>query len=128
MGILQAFKNAFRRLVGRSGPREPANLEKARSDHKAVKEEKSRLDEATTALERERKLAIERKSNVVGLADVVAGRKDSKKVDDPIDKPETLLEGGKNPGPKKPTTKPKKSVPKPAKSALKTKPRVHKKT
>ncbi|MDH4984321.1 hypothetical protein QEZ47_01810 [Aminobacter anthyllidis] len=56
------------------------------------------MDKATTAFERERKLAVERKSNVVGLADIVAGRQDANNIDDPIDKPETLG-GWEEPGP-----------------------------
>ncbi|CAI2934998.1 hypothetical protein [Aminobacter niigataensis] len=129
MEILQFLKNALSRLVGRPGPREPANLGKAGSNHKAFNET-ARLDKVTKGVERAKNLSVERKANLVETSDIAA-RKKKKKVDDLIDKAAKLSASGEQPDQKKAATTTVKSAPQPAKPTVKpvkTKPKVQKKT
>ncbi|MDH4984336.1 hypothetical protein QEZ47_01895 [Aminobacter anthyllidis] len=81
----------------------------AREEHKAFKDETARLAKATEAFERERKLAVERKSNLVEAADTIAGRKKLREVEALIEKAEKLSSDGKKPDRKKAAPKPVKS-------------------
>lgn len=113
MGLFQSIRNAFRRIVGRPGPREPVGLEKAKSDQKAYREEMASLDKATRAFEHEQNPAVNRKAKVATASGVTAGRKE---IDGLIDKADKVPSASRKPARASQKPSSKAARPKPKKS------------